>query len=227
MPAVEGVAVTVADAIDHAHLQRHDGHGGEVLRQELQRAIQYRIIDDHLVDGFGGHRLQRRRQGAASGPGGHDGGRRRSRLGGGHGGAGIQRAPQGIEEDALPIVDGPVRLAYARRHLERQGARLRRGQPGRDIFERAVVGEHLLVNLPKIDPGIGTEALRHAPQGGVLHFAVLAIRKSGHHGDGKNDFLFGGRHIGGGHCHMAPSCSNYDPAGRFQPWVSDRGGAVR
>ena len=48
-PAVELVAVRLADAVDHAHLQRDDRHRRERLRQELQRAVQDRVVQDHLV----------------------------------------------------------------------------------------------------------------------------------------------------------------------------------
>jgi hypothetical protein len=82
-----------------------------------------------------------------------------------------------------------------------------------------VAVEDILTNVPEVDPGIGSEAFRHAPQGGPLHLAIFAIRKGGHHGDRENGFLFGGCHMGGKHCHLNPSCSHYDPAWRFQPPV--------
>ncbi len=49
MAAVELVAVGLADAVDQLHLQRNDGQRGQVLRQQLQCAVQDGRVQDRGI----------------------------------------------------------------------------------------------------------------------------------------------------------------------------------
>ena len=115
----------LADAIDEFHLQRNDGHRGNRLRQQFERAVQYRRIEDHPVEFRGGHGR------CGSDPSGlHAGGRQwhRCQLVGIDSGLDNGRLvqPEAIakfgKEACLRLVAQPVDVADAHRELERQPA---------------------------------------------------------------------------------------------------------
>ena len=71
VPGVEVVTVGLANAPDQLHLQRDDGHGGERLGQQLQRAVEDGRVEDGAVEGRPGNRLARWGRGARPLPAGH------------------------------------------------------------------------------------------------------------------------------------------------------------
>ena len=172
MAAVELEAVGLADPVDHLHLQRDDGHRRQRLRQQLERAVEDRVVEDHLVElgGVGRHcrhdRAVERRTGER-----HAGhgvrlpreGLRRARVE-------AERLREPLQELAFRRRRGAVGIADAHRHLVGELPLVRRARSPRRPPPGPACEEHVLIDRGRVERAVAAQRV-----GDPLDLRALAL----------------------------------------------------
>ena len=224
---IKGVAVSLADAVDHLHLDRDHRHGGQGLGQQLKRSGQNRVVENTL--------FQRRRvddhTGGGRGRGGGGCCGHRSRRG--HGQRGdeglrgavglvsrfgreLQGLAQVLEETTFGGIGGTVRVADSHSHLVGQQPRLRTRQIGGRGGYGDPTAQNILVERPRIE-GVRGEPFGDPLEGGPLRVGLGPICESGMEQEGEDSALFGGREHKGTTVPTMPPSRHYAFRVRFNP----------
>ena len=212
----------LANAVHHLHLQRDDGHGRPGLRQQLQRSVEQRVVEDGFVQlgiGRAGERgggRGRCRGWCCSGGIGPSACHARRRPGRGRGGGllhhihqrigivlkrrrllrtQLQRGLQRGQKLRLCRRLPPIHIAHAHGHLIGQLAVGRVAQRSGSGLHAGALEQHILVDARQVGhAAVARERLGDAADFLALGIVLGAVCKSGQQGNGEDGFLLFGVH---------------------------------
>ncbi len=201
MSLVHFVAVRLADAIDELHLQRNDRHRRKRLRQQLDRTVHDRVIQDVLVHLGIGHRARRSSCRGACGD-------RRgcNRVGFTHDLGGLpsielQRLSQVFQKLLLGRTRNAIGIADADCHLVCQLLVRRIGERRSCLRNVDALEDYILVERAQLRAAaLAGERVDDAANLLAFAVALAAIGESGEQGDGEDGLLLWRGHVSSSSC---------------------------